>query len=411
MKNQEDVELTIKEIREQQSSQEKRGIVKKVFAYIFFPVTLIVMAIKKIFAAKKMPLTLKTTIVFTVVFGALIIGYVVFAVVSVQNYLRYGTDDAEGFIRMMTITSSLLAVVFIVLGAVAGSISSQALLQPIKRIISQIDEYDSENLSARIELVDTQDELTELVQQINNMLGDIENVFSRQANFVSDASHELRTPLSVIQGYADVLQRWGKDDKALLDEGLNAISRESARMGKIMDQLLLLARIGRYSLNKTRFNLTEELSQLTESYRVINSTHDIEFVRRGNVGIESDKSLLTEAVRTLIDNAVKYTPKGGKITVSVSQTQKMILILVKDNGPGIPESELNRIFDRFYRCDKARRAGSGAGLGLTISKSIVETLGGGIKAYSKEGEGSTFAISFSRKNDPVTEIDLKVGEY
>jgi len=191
-----------------------------------------------------------------------------------------------------------------------------------------------------------------------------------------------------------MLRRWGKDDPKILDEGIEAIARDSENMKRIVEQLLLLARLGNFNLNSSRFNLSEVVEETVESYKMVDSAHEILCVCDENaITVETDKNLFTECLRAIIDNAIKYTPEGGGITVGCRMREKFAEITVADTGIGISAEDLPHIFERFYRCDKARgRAKGSTGLGLSIAKSIAETMGGEIEVSSNVGVGTTFTI-------------------
>ncbi|MDE7164709.1 MAG: HAMP domain-containing histidine kinase, partial [Clostridiales bacterium] len=340
-------------------------------------------------------ITAKTTLVCTVVFVLLLIGYAAFVLASIGSLVGSGQEISQDFMRRMIITSAVVVLVFIVLGAVLGGFSSQYMISPVRKITHRVKEISEDNISARLDPVDSQDELMELTKQINTMLDKLQQAFERQENFVSDASHELKTPLAVIAGYANLLRRWGKDDPKVLDEAVNAISRESENMKRIVDQLLWLAKLGDFALNCTTFNLYETVSGVVEGYRLVNTGHQIELSGEQTVTLNTDKNLLTEAVRTLVDNAIKYTPaEKGVIKLFVECVEGGVEIAVQDNGIGISDADCSQIFDRFFRCDKVRGRESGScGLGLTICKQIVEMMGGKISVESELGRGSTFTIA------------------
>ncbi len=392
----EDAAVTIKEIKDEAKPQVKK---KKpwwliTLAVVFFPITPFVLLFNLIFRKIKLSITTKTTIIFTVLFGVLITVYVIFIITSIESQLNSSSmADAEGFLRKMKITSVVLVIVFVALGAAIGNISSQYMMTPLRRMIDQIDKVDGNNLSMRLDAVDSQDELNELTQQINEMLNELESTFERQSNFISDASHELKTPISVIQGYANMLKRWGKSDPALLDESIDTLLAEAENMKRIVEQLLLLAKIGNLTMNKTRFDMTAVIREAVDKYRIAELNKEIVFSGDEEIWVETDKNMLVESARALIDNAIKYTHDGGHIEVGCRRTDDGATIFVKDNGIGISPENLTHIFERFYRCDKARsRAAGSSGLGLTITKSIVEMMGGKIEVESVEGEGSTFKI-------------------
>ncbi len=376
--------------RKNNSSQ----IALKVLAIIFFPVTLIVLGLRRLFKRFKVGIAAKVTVIFSVVFGVLIITYAAFTVASIGSFVGAGGQVTREYFVRLIITSAVLVAVFIVLGAVLGGLSSQYMINPVRKITKRVNEISDENISARLDPVDSQDELMELTRQINKMLDSLQEAFERQENFVSDASHELKTPLSVIAGYANLLRRWGKDDPKILDEAVAAISRESENMKRIVEQLLWLAKLGNFTLNIAEFNLYEAVSDIVDGYKTAGIKHEITLSGDASVTLNTDKNLITEAVRTLVDNAIKYTPpQTGEINIAIKQTETGVCMTVADNGVGIAEADRAHIFERFYRCDKVRGRESGScGLGLTICKQIIEMMGGKISVESELGNGSTFKI-------------------
>ena len=403
-----DVKQTIAEIKNERiaadhGKRSAKSVALTVFAVIFFPVTALIIGTRKLFNRLRVGITAKTTVVFTVVFGLMLIGYAAFVLASIAQLAESGGELTDAYMSRLIITSCVLVFVFIVLGAVLGGFSSQYMIEPVRKITRRVKDISDENdLSARLDPVDSQDEFMALTEQINNMLESLEQAFERQENFVSDASHELKTPLAVIAGYANLLRRWGKDDPKVLDEAVEAISRESGNMKRIVDQLLWLAKLGDFTLDNSEFNLYEAVSDLADGYKMIDTGHSINFVGDPSVEVVADKNLLTEAIRTLVDNAIKYTPsESGVIGISLEKTEDGgVAISVSDNGIGISDADKTRIFERFYRCDKVRgRASGSCGLGLTICKQIVEMMGGKIDVQSQLGKGSTFTVLLAGKAD------------
>lgn len=388
------VDETIREVLEEKKPEpKKRPWWLWTLMIAFFPITGIVWLYRYLVRHIRVAITVKTTIVFALMFGLALISFVIFVITSVGTQLRSNTLDAEQYMRTLKLTSGILVVLFVIVGAVVGGMASQAMMNPVRKMIQTIDSIDGNNLDKRLEPVESQDELADLTDRINSMLDDIEQTFDRQSNFVSDASHELKTPLSVIQGYANLLRRWGKDDPEILDEGIENIAREADNMKRIVEQLLLLAKLGNFSMTKTRFDLGQAVGEVVDSYLVTDIRQQLNF-QGEEIQVEADKNMLIESVRTLIDNAVKYTdPENGVITVTCAHVDSHAEITVADNGIGISEADLPRIFDRFYRCDKVRgREKGSSGLGLTIAKNIIELMGGTIEVASTLGEGTTFVI-------------------
>lgn len=389
----EDALETIKELKAESQPPKKRNWFLFVLSIIFFPITGIVLLFKWASRKIKLSITIKTTIIFAFLFGVLISAYVIFIISSIESRLTLvGTEGAWGYITRLKITSVILVAAFVALGAAIGYIASTYMMTPIRRMIKQIDEVGADNLSMRLDDVDTQDELKELTVQINEMLDELESTFERQSNFISDASHELKTPISVIQGYANMLKRWGKSDPALLDESIDTLLSEADNMKRIVQQLLLLAKIGNLSMSKSVFDMGEVLGDIVDQYKMSDSKRNLSFAG-SEIFVETDKNMLIESVRALVDNAIKYTAEGGNIEVGCKRNGDGAEIWVEDNGIGISAENLPHIFERFYRCDKSRsRAAGSSGLGLTITKSIVETMGGKIQVKSELGKGSRFTI-------------------
>lgn len=265
----------------------------------------------------------------------------------------------------------------------------------------------------RIEIHDT--ELSGIEAAVNNMLRRLEEGKRKQIRFVDDASHELRTPIAVIQGYVNMLDRWGKDDPAVREEAIAAIKNESEHMKVLIDQLLFLARgeMDRHVLDMKPLNscsIMEEIydeSIMLEAELPEEKRHEFdasELYADDNLKtfmISADEAMIKQAVRILRDNAMKYTPAGGTISFrSYRREDGKICMEVRDTGIGIPKSELPRIFDRFYRGTNARADNtSGSGLGLSIAKWIAESHGGAIEALSGSGFGTKMTIVLEEKGD------------
>ncbi len=243
-------------------------------------------------------------------------------------------------------------------------------------------------------------ELGGLEAAVNNMLKRLEDSKRKQIRFVDDASHELRTPIAVIQGYVNMLDRWGKDDPKVMEESIAAIKNESEHMKTLIDQLLFLARgdMDRHALHKMPLDANELLVEVAEESRMIDETHEYEFEPDTEARtIHADPAMIKQALRILTDNASKYTPAGGTIKFRVYEKDGKIHMEVTDSGIGIPHDELPRIFDRFYRGQNLRGdSNSGSGLGLSIAKWIVEEHGGTISAMSREGIGTRMTVSLAK---------------
>ena len=255
-------------------------------------------------------------------------------------------------------------------------------------------------LSNRINIAGTKNELKDLAMVINSMLDRIERSYNSQKQFVSDASHELRTPIAVIQGYVNMLNRWGKDDKTVLEEGITAIAQETESMKGLVESLLFLARHDKKTLlmEMEPFDPCEVVSEVHREAAMVSPDYTFLLQPLEHCRIEADKGMVKQVMRILCDNAVKYTPTGGTITLGVEAWNGGCTLLCSDNGSGISPEDLPKIFERFYRSDSARKAeSSGHGLGLSIARIIVVAHGGKIRVRSKPGAGTTFAITLPAK--------------
>ncbi|TGE31400.1 HAMP domain-containing sensor histidine kinase [Desulfosporosinus sp. Sb-LF] len=266
--------------------------------------------------------------------------------------------------------------------------------EQLEVLAGKLDDINATRLDTRIPVDDTQSELKTLASAINGMLDRINESYRSQARFVSDASHELRTPISVIQGYANLLDRWGKKDEKTLQESIDAIKDETANMKGLVEQLLFLARgdNNTMALQIERFELSVLAVEVLRETQMIDGGHEYDS-NVTPVFINADKNLIKQATRILIDNAMKYTPPGKGITISVSGVDGYARLIVQDEGIGIAPDAVPRIFDRFFRADESRaRATGGTGLGLSIAKWITERHGGHMEVLSRQDIGTRISI-------------------
>lgn len=261
--------------------------------------------------------------------------------------------------------------------------------------IDTLNAINESRLDTRIDVAKERAELRGLAQAINNMLDRVDSAYRSQLRFVSDASHELRTPISVIQGYANLLDRWGKEDEKILDESISAIKSEASNMKDLVEQLLFLARSDNNSITMKMeyIDLSALVQEVARESEMIDTSHKIEYPQRDPLYISGDAQLLKQALRILMDNALKYTPENGKIILDAREIDNKAAISVTDSGVGIGAEDLPRLFDRFYRADVSRtRQTGGAGLGLSIAKWVVDSHGGVIDVLSREGFGTRMTI-------------------
>ena len=282
----------------------------------------------------------------------------------------------------------------------ASRLSNMALdeekFQNLEAAISKISPVTSEE---RISIGDS--ELQGLEDAINKLLDRMRDSYRQQARFVSDASHELRTPISVIQGYANMLHRWGKNDEGVLEESILAIKAESENMKNLVEQLLFLARgvNGKTQLTITRFFLNDMVKEVFEESKMIDENHSYIFINSENISVHGDVGLLKQTARILVDNAAKYTEQGGEIILRVGRNAKgESYFSIQDNGIGMDELDVPYIFERFFRADASRvRKDGGTGLGLSIAKWIVDNHRGYFSVLSRKGIGTRITVYFPQR--------------
>ena len=246
-------------------------------------------------------------------------------------------------------------------------------------------------------------ELQGIEAAMNNMLKRMHNTYLQQTRFVNDASHELRTPIAVIQGYANMLDRWGKQDEAILDESIAAIKSESEHMNHLVEQLLFLARgdAGRNTMKFEDVCLNDVIREIYEESLMIDEKHVYRYVSKDdNVRMKADASMIKQAMRILVDNAAKYTNQGDEIVLSVGYVDdedgvRKPFIQVQDSGMGMAEVDVKHMFERFYRADDTRNV-QGTGLGLSIAKWIVNKHKGRFVVLSRKDIGTRIKIVFDR---------------
>lgn len=245
-------------------------------------------------------------------------------------------------------------------------------------------------------------ELQGLEESINNLLDRMRESYRQQARFVSDASHELRTPISVIQGYANMLDRWGKEDEKILNESIVAIKSEAENMKNLVEQLLFLARgiNGKTQLNCKEFFLNDMMNEVFEESKMIDENHIYKYEENEKIKIYGDEALLKQTARILIENAVKYTDKGELIKFKIGKNEKEeVYFYIQDSGIGMNEKDVSHIFERFFRADTARdRKTGGTGLGLSIAKWIIDKHGGYFGVLSREEIGTRITVFLPQNN-------------
>ncbi|MDR1440539.1 MAG: HAMP domain-containing histidine kinase [Clostridiales bacterium] len=281
----------------------------------------------------------------------------------------------------------------------AQSINAGASLK-LSGAIDTLNTITEQHLDRRISIEDERVELKGLASAINAMLDRLDAAYRAQLRFVSDASHELRTPISVIQGYANLLDRWGKNDEKTLQESIDAIKNETAGMKELVEQLLFLARSDNHSivLSMGGIDVSEIAEEVHKETLMIDASHECHADIQPGLAIYGDAQLIKRVLRIFVDNSIKYTPEGGSITIKAEKAQGKpgyVAVSLSDTGIGIPEEALPYIFDRFFRADESRaRKLGGTGLGLAIAKWIIESHNGYVEVLSRKDIGARFTAFF-----------------
>ncbi|HCX04829.1 MAG TPA: histidine kinase [Clostridiales bacterium] len=279
--------------------------------------------------------------------------------------------------------------------AAIGPIASKKIVRPIKDMTEVAKTITANNINTRLNVKASQYELKELAETFNKMMDRIEEDYIRQQHFVSDASHELRTPIAVMKGYADMLDRWGKKDQEVLEESIAAIKNETNNMQDLVEKLLFIARNDKNTLklSKEEFVLKDLVKEVAKETKMIISNKNIECFCDDDSIIFADKNRIKQAIRIFVENAVKFTPDGGKIYIRCKKDGDFSVVEVEDTGIGIKKRNLKKIFDRFYKEELSREKEQGGhGLGLSIAKIIVLGHRGKIKVKSTYEKGSIFSI-------------------
>ncbi len=316
------------------------------------------------------------------------------------------SDDAVETLSLFRSYLLMFAPLILVLAAGGGYWLSRRALSPVDALVGTARDIGGANLNSRLPKLETGDELQRLSDTLNEMLGRIETAFLRITEFTADASHELRTPVSLIRTEAELALRRSRGE-AEYKESLRHILLEAERTTALIEQLLSLARAdsGRETLHVRPVDLRQTLRSVFEGWQQVATLRNLRFsatISDQESLVLGDEAALRRVADILLDNAFKYTPSPGKVQLSLEQKGESVVITVQDSGAGIAEQDQPKIFERFYRVDKARsREQGGAGLGLAIAQWIITQHRGSIEVESHAGEGSTFRVELPMIASPV----------
>jgi heavy metal sensor kinase len=309
-------------------------------------------------------------------------------------------DEVQADLRhwLAFLSAMLPAVAATALGG--GYVLVKRALAPVDRIARSAERLSSRNLSERLPVPETGDELERLSVALNHMLERLDAAFQQSSRFVADASHELRTPLTIIRGELEGLVQSGRL-AAEWRERLGSVLEEVDRLANIVEGLFAISRLDageaaaewvKFDLGQLTASTADQMGLLAEDKRI-----RVSCAALTGVWVQGDRARLKQVVVNLLDNAIKYTPEGGAVSLKVEAGNGKAILEVADNGIGIPPDVLPRVFERFFRVDKARsRERGGAGLGLSIVKSICAAHHGRVEVSSEPGRGSRFRVELPR---------------
>ena len=312
-----------------------------------------------------------------------------------QLHFLKPVSEQKNFFKVLVESLIVTNLIGLVIAVFFGMYLSRKMLRPLRNITATAKAMEISNLEKRIDVPESHDELHELATTFNHMLGRIQAGFDHQRRFVGDASHELRTPITVISGYANMLDRWGKEDPTVLSEGVEAIKSEAANMYNLVEKLLFLARAdqNRQEIDKRIVDMKALVNEVVQETRLIAGDHKVVLAANETAFVYADAGAVKQMLRIFIENSIKYTPDGGNITLSSQLKDDKLAVIVQDTGVGIPKGEQTKIFERFYRVDRSRtKTTGGTGLGLSIASWIAKQHGMDIVVDSEPNEGATVTV-------------------
>ena len=305
-------------------------------------------------------------------------------------------EDVADFLGALLLIMGGAYPVTLVVAVLGGVFLAGRALSPVDTITGMARRISADDLDQRLDLRLPDDEVGRLARTFDEMIARLDSAFRRQRQFTADASHELRTPLTVMKGQVDVALQKDRESQEYR-RVLEAVNDEVDRLIRLAESLLTLTRAdaGEIPLELEAVGVADLLAGAVDQARstAIQRGVDLLYVLGDSATVRADEGLLLQLILNLLDNATKYTPAGGEVSVGWNVTGDRTGLWVRDSGKGIPEEHIPLIFDRFYRVDQARgRSEGGVGLGLAISRWIAEAHGGSIHVESAPGNGSTFTV-------------------
>ncbi|MGE7689605.1 ATP-binding protein [Lysinibacillus sp. NPDC097214] len=318
-----------------------------------------------------------------------------------QGYIQviHPLSKFQSLMHYLLTTMLIAGLGALLLSASIGYYLANYLMKPLRALRSSMKTVMDKGFNEPIQLTYTShDEIGDLLKMYNTMMNELQISFAQQQQFVADASHELRTPIQAIEGHLSLLKRWGKDDPEILEESIDTSLTEIARMRKMIEELLELARREEKDID-SEADAVAVIESVIEETRLLHPEARITLSKNEEIGrIFITENALSQIVRNIIENAIRYCEITPEIQISLAVSGKEMLLRIEDNGIGIAEENIPFIFDRFYRVDEARnRQIGGTGLGLSITKMLLEKYSGSVEVKSEKNVGTVFFMKFPLK--------------
>jgi two-component system, OmpR family, sensor histidine kinase ArlS len=303
--------------------------------------------------------------------------------------------------NMLFFIMTVIGVVAMIMSAFIGRLVAQNFVGRLKTLTKTMMDIKNKGMEKRIDVPASNDEMSELMMMFNKMMDEIERLFGQQKQFVEDASHELRTPIAILEGHLSLLQRWGKHNPDILEESLKAATQEVERLKKLVFELLDLSRAEAVTVPNDIVPIDPKstIEQVVKNFHILypNFQFVIDDLSSKAARIRMTKYHFEQLLLIVLDNAVKYSQQAKQVVISIKEEERFVTVAVRDYGIGIPRDQLEKVFLRFYRVDKARsREKGGVGLGLAIAKEIIDKYDGQITIDSEVGKGTTVELSIPR---------------
>jgi two-component system OmpR family sensor kinase len=325
--------------------------------------------------------------------------------------------DADNTLHRLFVVELIVCLIVLAGLALLAYWVVQLGLRPLHQMQETAGAIAAGDYSQRVEIEDATTEVGQLGIALNEMMGKIEHAFAertasedRLRRFVGDASHELRTPLTSIRGYAELFRRGAAERPEDLEKAMRRIEEEAARMGVMVDDLLLLARLDqKRPIEHQPVDLARITSDAVDDTRTVAPDRIIDYTPNGSIMVSGDEVRLRQVLANLLTNAVRHTPPNTPVHVQVTGDDNEAVIEVRDEGPGMAPEDAARVFERFWRADSSRtRASGGTGLGLAIVSAIAEAHGGRAEVLTAPGAGAAFRVHLPRRESPFAPEPVEV---